>query len=168
MRRIASLCCILLVFCAACRDQSNEGFVKVSGNLFIFNYRLATATYVVTLNKLAPIPKDAMAVAHFEDPAGGAEIVVEQKIWPMLDTIALESRPLRCVEADKPYSYRIDILDKGGKVLQILSGSMKSTLDQKILPDRPLVVGPGYAKNPELSGKPSGKLHRSDFQDCIK
>ena len=43
----------------------------ISGKLFEFNYRLASATYVVTLNPLQPMDGTQTAVGTFENPAGG-------------------------------------------------------------------------------------------------
>ena len=68
----------------ACRDTGKgEGkLFEISGKLFVFNYRLARATYVVTLRPLQPMGDGQVAVASFQDPAGGAPFVVEQKVWP--------------------------------------------------------------------------------------
>ena len=69
----------------ACRDEGGKGeYFAISGKLFEFNYRLAKATYIVTLNPLQPMDGSQVAVATFEDPAGGEPLVIRQKIWPKL------------------------------------------------------------------------------------
>ena len=148
----------LLLFSTGCRDTGGEDYVALSGRVFIFNYRIATATYVVTFTKARIIPDGATLVAEFENPAGGDAIRIEQKVWPKLDKIALESPPLTCVAKGKAYKISVTLLGVDKRVLQRINTTLTSTLDQSVLPERPLVVGPGYTPNPELSGHPDGKL----------
>ena len=54
-----------------------------------------------------------------------------------------------------PYQVTIRLLDKDGKELQRIERPYKSNLDQAILPEKPLVVGPGYTPNPDLQKKDS-------------
>ena len=97
--------------------------------------------------------------------ADGQAIVVRQKIWPKLDKVTIESPPLHCVTKGKPYAVSIAIEDAGGATLQTLKTTITSSEDQDRLPDAPLVVGPAYTPNPELSGHPDGKLPGSS-QNC--
>ena len=158
-RRPVALFGIALLALAACRDAGGEGEdFAISGKLFVFNYRVATATYLVTLKPLGPVRDGDVAVATFEDPAGGAPIVVRSKIWPKLEKTAIESPPLRCVRKGRPYAVTIRIEDAAGTVRQTIETTMTSSEDQDLLPDRPLVVGPVYTPNPELAGRPDGKL----------
>ena len=151
----------------ACRDQVGEGqYFAISGKLFEFNYRLAKATYIVTLNPLQPVEEGQVAIASFENPAGGEPIVIEQKIWPKLAHVTLESPPLTCVVKDKPYAVSIKIQAADGTVKQTLDTTITSSLDQSILPDRPLVVGPVYELNEELAGHPDGRLPDQPKPDC--
>jgi hypothetical protein len=151
----------------ACRDEGGAGeYFAISGKLFEFNYRLAKATYIVTLNPLQPMDGSQTAVGTFEDPAGGAPIVVRQKIWPKLSHVTLESPPLTCVVKDKPYAVKIAIEGGDGSVVQTLDTTITSSLDQSILPDRPLVVGPVYELNKELEGHPDGRLPNEPKPVC--
>lgn len=144
---------------SACRDSGGEGdYFEISGKLFSFNYRVATAVYIVTLRPLQPMQEGQVAVATFENPAGGDPIVVEQKVWIKLDKVTIESPPLECVVKDRPYAVSIVIRDGGGAALQTFKTTITSDLDQNILPDRPLVVGPVYELNPELAAHPDGHL----------
>lgn len=142
---------LFLVFLtvAACREETVGPF-ELSGRVFIFNPRLATATYVVTLRPVAGTGEAVRAIAEFEDPAGGAAIVVEQKIWPKAEKLALESPPVFCIAKDRAYRVAIRIENATGDVLQRIDTSLLSTLDQSVLPDKPLVVGPAYQPNPDL------------------
>lgn len=158
-RPFAALALFMLLGASACRETGGEGeYFEISGKLFVFNYRVATATYLVTLNPLQPMREGQTAVATFQDPAGGEPIVVRQKIWPKLQKTTLESPPLRCVVKDKPYSVSIAIEEADGQVVQTIDTTVTSNLDQTVLPDRPLVLGPAYEPNPDLAGRPDGKL----------
>ncbi len=144
---------------AACRESGGEGeYFSLSGKLFEFNYRLGIATYVITLNPLKPIPEGLVAVVSFENPAGGAPIEVDQKLWPKLPHQTLTSPPLSCVVKDRPYAVAIRIEDQTGALVQSFDTTITSNLDQTILPDRPLVIGPVYELNPDMAGHPDGKL----------
>ena len=80
--------------------------------------------------------------------------------------MTLESPPLTCVVKDKPYAVSISIEDADGSVVQKLDTTMISSLDQSILPDRPLVVGPVYELNQDLAGHPDGRLPEQPKSDC--
>lgn len=157
---------LALVGVAGCRDSGGSDFFEVAGKLFVFNYRVATATYLVNLAPLRPIGEGQTAVAVFEDPAGGDDIVVRQRIWPNMAKTTIESPPLRCVVKGRPYKVSIRIEDSDGSVLQTIVTSMQSSEDQTILPDRPLVLGPAYTPNPEMAGHPDGKLPDLEAAPC--
>lgn len=158
----------MLLALAGCRDQSSGFYVQLTGRIFVFNYRVATATYVVTYEKLQPVPDGAMMLTEFDDPAGGKMIEVTQKIWPKIDKIAVASPPVFCIVKDKPYTFKSTLFDPHGAQLQEISGTVISSLDQTVLPDRPLVVGPGYTPNPDLKGNPGGKLPGGEVIKCKK
>jgi hypothetical protein len=152
---------------AGCRESGGEGrHFEVDGKLFVFNYRVATATYLVNLKPLRPVGQGETAVATFENPAGGEAIVVRKPIWPNTDKTTIESPPLRCVVKDRPYKVSIAIEGPDGALLQTIDTTMTSSEDQSLLPDRPLVVGPLYTPNPELAGRPGGKLDVTNEAGC--
>ena len=152
----------------ACRDSGEGELFAISDKLFEFNYRLGIATYVITLNPLRPMGEGQVAVVSFQNPAGGDPIIVNQKIWPKLPHITLTSPPLTCVVKDKPYAVSIRIEDASGTLLQSFETTLTSSLDQSILPDRPLVVGPVYELNKDMVGHVDGKLPGEPKPDCSK
>lgn len=173
MRRFSRVRVLLMMLAAlgvaSCRDSGGEGeYFGLGGKLFVFNYRVATATYLVNLVPLRPVEDGQTAVARFENPAGGEDIVVRQKIWPNLPKTTIESPPLQCVVKDRPYKVSITIEGADGAVRQTIETTMASSQDQSVLPDRPLVVGPLYTPNPELAGHPGGKLADADAVPCPK
>jgi hypothetical protein len=152
---------------SACRESGGEGeYFAIGGKIFVFNYRVATATYLVNLVPLQPVEEGQTAVANFEDPAGGEAIVVRKKIWPNMAKTTIESPPLRCVVKDRPYKVSIAIEGPDGAVRQTIETTMASSEDQSLLPDKPLVVGPLYTPNPELKGNPGGDLPDSEMPPC--
>ena len=165
----ASLPLIILAGLAlsACRDSGGEGeYFRLDGKIFVFNYRVATATYLVNIVPLQSVREGDTAVVSFEDPAGGEPLVVRQKIWPKLVKTTIESPPLRCVVKDRPYTVTIRIEGADGGVRQTIETTMASSEDQTLLPDAPLVVGPLYTPNPDLAGRPDGKLPPGSMPPC--
>jgi hypothetical protein len=165
MKRAAFLL-LTLLSAAGCREIPSGAYVELTGKIFVFNYRVATATYVVTLGKLRPIPEGAMVETRFDDPRGGAALTVTEKIWPKLEKIAIESPPVFCIVKGRPYSFSIVIRDAAGTELQKLSGAVTSSIDQSVLPDVPLVVGNAYEPNPDLAGHPDGKNPEKTAVKC--
>ena len=168
MKRAAALVLMALLAVSGCREIPADAYVEMTGRIFVFNYRLATATYVVTLGKLRPLPEGAVVETRFDDPRGGDAILVTQKVWPKLEKIAIESPPVFCIVKDRPYAFSIVLFSADGAELQRLQGSVVSSLDQTVLPDRPLVVGPAYEPNPEVQGRADGKLPEQEHAKCNK
>lgn len=159
LRATFALSALVSLALAGCRESGGEGeHFELSGRLFVFNYRVATVQYLVTLKPLKPVGEGEVAITTFENPAGGAAIVVRQKIWPLNDKVTINSPPLECVVKDRPYKVSIRIENAKGELMQALETTMVSSQDQSVLPDKPLVVGPFYDPNPELEGHPDGHL----------
>nr|WP_141650006.1 hypothetical protein [Rhizobium sp. PDO1-076] len=149
MLRLASLVCGLALV-AGCQRENEAEPLTLTGRIFVFNYRVAQASYLVTLARNAPLPEGSFAEASFENPAGGAPIVTRTKIFPFWDKISLTSPPVHCVVKDRPYAVSIRILDGQNRLVQQIETSITSTLDQSVLPAKPLVVGPLYTPNPAV------------------
>ncbi len=164
LRTFAGIALVAGLMLSACQRQA-ENLVEVTGHLFVFNYRVASATYLLTLKKTGPIPDGSVIIAEFENPQGGDPLVLNQKIYPIDDKIALQSENLHCVRKDRPYSVSVRLVDKDGKVLQELKTQFRSDLDQTVLPSKPLVVGALYDKNPEVF-KPDGSVDFSNTDKC--
>lgn len=133
-----------------CQREDEQGPLAVSGRLFIFNYRVADATYVLTLSRNGPLPDESYIETRYEDPRGGAPIVTRTRIFPFWEKISLESPPVHCIVKDRPYAVEMRVTDAKGKLIQALETTVTSSLDQTILPARPLVIGPIYTANPEV------------------
>lgn len=150
MRRYLAILLPLALALAACQRETGGDPLKLTGKMFVFNYRLAYATYLVTLEQTEPLPDGAIVNAEFENPAGGAPLTLERKIFPNLPRVVLESPDVTCVKKARPYKVTIAVVGPDGSTLQSIETEVTSSADQSILPAKPLVVGPGYDKNPEV------------------
>lgn len=160
---VAALALTLLV--SGCqREEATELFAP-SGKVFVFNYRLSYAAYMLTFAKVADVPPGARVVAMFENPEGGPPLSMERALFAAQDKLVIESPPVYCVRKDRPYLVKIAMTGSDGKVLQSYETTVISTLDQSILPAKPMVVGPGYQMNPEVYG-PDGKADYKGRTDC--
>lgn len=140
----------IAVLLSACQRETGPDPLKLTGKMFVFNYRLAYATYLVTLEKTEPLPDGSVVRAEFENPAGGTPLTLERKLFANLPRVVLESPDVTCVKKNRPYRVTVFVLGPDGRQLQSLETQVTSDLDQDILPAKALVVGPAYDKNPEV------------------
>ncbi|MEX0407224.1 hypothetical protein ABGN05_16275 [Aquibium sp. LZ166] len=134
-------------------DPETKPYLKVMGSGFMFNYRVADVYYGFTAVVQRPLPTGSIIEAAFEDPAGGAEHVVRTRVGTDTNRYSLRSPPVRGVEKDRPYTVAIRVLDREERqVLWRDQLSVRSQISDKVVPDRPLTVGPGYAPNPNSGG----------------
>ena len=134
----------------SCQREADEKLAELSGRMFVFNYRVATATYLITLRTTAPLPEGGHAEAQFENPMGGEPLVAREKFFPAMSKIVLTSPNLQCVKKDRPYKVTIRLLGADEQTIQTIETSVTSDVDQTVLPAKPLVVGPLYTPNPEV------------------
>lgn len=149
MRKLL-LAAAALMLLSACQRETGPDPLQLTGKIFIFNYRLAYATYMITLTKKEPVPDGSIVTAEFENPAGGAPLTLERKLFARLDKVVLESPDITCVKKERPYAVTIRVKGPGGDVLQTIKTTVISNLDQDIMPAKALVLGPAYDKNPDV------------------
>ncbi len=150
MRRMQILALLGILALSACQREAADEPLHLTGKIFVFNYRLAYATYMLTLERTKPVPEGSTVAARFENPAGGAALTLEQKVFAQQTKVVLESPDLSCVRKDKPYAVTIDLKGPDGDLLQTIETTVTSNVDQDVLPAKPLVVGAGYEKNPQV------------------
>ncbi|MDH7800420.1 MULTISPECIES: hypothetical protein [unclassified Rhizobium] len=150
---------------SACQRDEPRDVAKISGRMFVFNYRVAIATYLVTLQRIAPIRDGSTLEATFENPRGGPDLTTKDKIFPKDEKIAVQSPPVECVKQDRPYKVTIRIKGPEGDILQTIETTIRSDTDQSLLPAKPLVVGPLYTPNPEVF-KPDGTTDMRPAEGC--
>jgi hypothetical protein len=125
----------------------------VSGGGILFNYRLAEATAGIVAEVARPLPEGGTVEASFENPAGGPPFVEVKPVTPDRRRFSFTTPPLTGIKADTDYQVVVRVLDAGGVELQRVETKVHSDLDQSILPEVPLTIGPGYAKNPAASAE---------------
>ena len=164
MRRVygMALCLLLAVGCQ--REEQRE-IAKVSGRMFVFNYRVATATYLITLQPTAPIREGSTIEADFENPRGGTALTADERLFPKSEKITLQSPPVECVKQDRPYKVTIRLKAPDGHVIQTIDTTVTSDTDQSLLPAKPLVVGPLYTPNSEVF-RADGTVDMRGVQGC--
>lgn len=140
---------VLLI--AACVGEND--YLKAGGGGFIFNYRNAEATYGIILFPQKDPPAGATIEVRFENPAGGEPILLSRAARGG-GRIDFETPPVQGVEKDKPYLVVAVLKSAEGKELQRIEKTFKSEVDQSVLPDRPLAIGPGYQRNIDESTTP--------------
>jgi hypothetical protein len=149
MRRFVIIIPLLVGALLTNCQREPEDYITIKGKVFIFNIRVASAFYMLTLNRLPTTPDDAVVVAEFEDPAGGPPLVKEQKVFPKMTRIDLQSPDLNCVVTGKAYKIKIMLKSADGEALQTIDTTLNSTLDETMLPEKALVKGAKYDRNPE-------------------
>ncbi|WP_416408510.1 hypothetical protein [Agrobacterium rosae] len=164
MKTIAALAIAALLLCACQREEQRE-IVSVSGRMFVFNYRVATATYLVTLQPTSQIRKGSTIEASFENPRGGDAFVINEPLFPKSPKIVLQSPPVECVKEGRAYKVTIRLKAPDGHVMQTIETSITSDTDQSLLPAKPLVVGPLYTPNPEVF-KADGSVDMGAVAGC--
>ena len=135
-----------LLALSACSDDSP--YVVVSGGGILFNYRIAEASAGIVAEVARPLPEGGRVEASFENPAGGPPIVESKPVTEERRRFSFSTPPLTGIKADTDYKVTVRVLDAEGSALQTVETKVHSDLDQSVLPKVPLVVGPGYTRNP--------------------
>ena len=143
-------CVLSILMLAACDggESDDSPYLEFAGGGFVFNYRLATADYGFVARVLRTLPEGSVVEAEFEDPGGGAAIVLRQESKPGRRSYVFRTPELQGVRAGYDYQVVLRLVDAGGKAIADYRTSFRSSADQAVLPDRPTVVGPGHQPAP--------------------
>ncbi|WP_187971382.1 hypothetical protein [Aquibium microcysteis] len=150
---VALLAVLLAVGWAMREDPATRPYLRILGGGFMFNYRVAEVFYGFTALVDRPLPTGSIIEAAFEDPAGGQRHVVRTRVGTDSNRYALRSPPVRGVEAGRPYHVDIRVLDRTEtQLLWTHDLVLRSRISDRVVPQQPLTVGPGYAPNPSSGG----------------
>ena len=134
-------------------DPGDKPYLKVLGGGFMFNYRIGEVFYGFTAVVQKPLASGSIIEASFEDPAGGGPHVVRTRVDARTTRYSLRSPPVRGVEKDRPYEVAVRVLDREAKTeLFHETLSIRSQISDAVVPEAPLVIGPGYTPNPAAAG----------------
>lgn len=127
----------------ACGESEDD--IAFEGGGFIFNYRIAEAFYGVNVKPMRRLKAGTILEVSFENPAGGEPIIVRQTVGQPKLRYTFRTPALRGIQKDKKYTVVARLLSQTGEdELARITRTLKSDVDQSVLPARPLVVGPGY------------------------
>jgi hypothetical protein len=123
--------------------------VEVQGGGFIFNYRIGEAFYGIVLKPKRALPTGTVIEVAFENPAGGEPFLARETFAGSPKAISMRTPPVQGVRAGRDYVVEIRLRDPGSDaVIAETSTRFRSNVDQDILPDKPVTIGPGYHRNP--------------------
>ena len=144
------LCAGFAALIASCSSEGSNDYLRVGDGGFIFNYRIAEATAGIIAEPKSTLPSGSTIVARFDNPAGDEPLTVLKTVSEGRKRYSF-STPIEGVIANKPYAVTIQLIGTSGDVLQEIRTTIQSDIDQSILPDKPLTIGPGYHRNPDLA-----------------
>lgn len=138
---------------AACEETTGD-YVEITGGGFLFNYRIAEATYGLVATARRTVPPGTRFVAEFENPADpppdGSPLSVEMVSREGQTRFAISSPPVKNVVADQPYAVTLTLFTPEDAVIETHETTYRSKIGSEVLPEVPLTIGPGYTNNPEL------------------
>jgi hypothetical protein len=137
----------LLAALVSCSNEPDH-YLEVVGGGFAFNYRIAEATADIIVAPVRDLPVGAAVEVTFEDPAGGGPFVLRKDAPAEKQRIDFTTPPLQGIIAGKGYAVTVRLLAENGSELERIEKTFRSELDQTVLPEKPLTIGPGYAPNP--------------------
>lgn len=153
--RLAAAACALLVPLFVIgwltrEDPAERPYLKVLGGGFIFNYRVADVYCGFTAAIMRPLPTGSIVEAAFENPAGGPPYIVRERVGGAdMARLSMRSPPLRGVEAGKHYKVALRVLDREEtQIVWSRDLTFESNISDAVVPEQPLTIGPGYARNP--------------------
>jgi hypothetical protein len=136
---------------AACEDSADKPYLVFAGGGFVFNYHLGQAYYGFVAKPGKALPEGATIEARFEVPGSDQPFVMQQPARDGMLRYAFRTPPLKGIIKDHQYQVELRVIEAGSdKILASYSHSYYTDVDQKTLPDKPLVLGPNYAPNPEV------------------
>jgi hypothetical protein len=148
-----SVAVLIVALLAGCSGDEGD-YLVISGGGFVFNYRNADAHYGIVVGAERPLPDGSVIQVSFENPAGGAPVVVTKPAKPDVPRYDFETPGLKGIVKDQPYKVTAVLKDSSGAELQRLEKSYRSDISQEVLPERPLAIGPGYQQNIDRSETP--------------
>lgn len=147
-RKILGLAVAL--FLTACGEDPNAPYLNFAGGGFVFNYRNAEAFYGFVAKPVRTLPEGGSIEAQFEVPGSAEPATVTENVVTGQVQYSFKSPNLTGIQPKHEYKAVMRLLDAAGKEVARYEQNFHTDVDQSTMPDQPLVVGPGYEKNPDL------------------
>jgi hypothetical protein len=133
------------------KDPEERPAIGIAGGGVVFNYREGDVFYGFTAHVLKPLPAGSVLLSTFEDPGGGPPLTVETRLHARSTRYKVQSPSVRGVRAGRPYHVGIRLYDRTrSRLLWSGEKTYSSQIDDTIVPEKPLTIGPGYFPNPDL------------------
>ena len=143
--------CLALLGVLALPGCSNGGnYLDISGGGFVFNYRLSEAYAGFVAAPRRTLPDHSRIEATLENPAGGPPIVMTKDVTPDRSLYTFTTDALKGIKANTDYDLTVRLVSADGKEIEKIDKKFRSDMDQSVLADKPLTIGPGYTRNPAL------------------
>ena len=145
---------------AGCNEKDDRPYLSFAGGGFIFNYRIGQAFYGFVAKPRRGIPDGAVIEARFEVPGSDQPFIERQPAKTGMLQYTFRTPALKGIVKDHKYKVELRVIEPGtAKVLASYDKSFYTDVDQRTMPDKALVLGPGYTPNPEvdISKLPSDK-----------
>jgi len=148
MRHFSWLLVVVLAL-MGCKEDTNAPYLEFAGGGFIFNYRNAEAFYGFVARPLRSLPDGSVIEAQFDIPNSSTPYVVTENVKPGMLQFSFRTPDLKGVEKGHPYKAVMRLLaSPSGPELARYERSFHTDVEQASLPQKPLVIGPGYQTNP--------------------
>lgn len=148
MRHLTWLFVVLLAL-MGCKEDPNAPYLEFAGGGFIFNYRNAEAFYGFVARPVRSLPEGSVIEAQFEVPNSSMPYIVTQNVRPNVLQFTFRTEDLRGIEKGHAYKAVMRLLaSPTGPEIARYERTFHTDVEQASLPDKPLVVGPGYQPNP--------------------
>jgi len=142
------LLAIVSLVVSGCGEETGD-YVEITGGGFQYNYRLSEATYTLVASKRRSVPAGTVFIAEFENPEGGPRLVARLESIERQQRFPLTSPPVKGIRGGQTYAATLRLETPEGKPIESHETTYTAKLDSAILGDKPLTIGPGYARNPE-------------------
>lgn len=130
---------------AADSSSANKPYLTVKGEGFVFNYRNADAFMLFHVVPQKPIPTDSLLEVYFEDPAGGDDILVSERVGSHIKNFGIRSPNLTEIKADQPYQVRLKLYQHGSnRFMWDHAFTIQSDISRKSMPEKSERMGPSY------------------------
>lgn len=146
-------------------DPDSKPYLAFLGGGFMFNYRVADTFYGFTAKVIRPVPVGTVLEAQFEDPAGGQPIIVRERMGTEKQQYALRTPGVLGVKKDRPYKVIVRLLERDtDRVIWQTEKHYSSVIDQTVMPEGPLTIGPGYHRPPPPGAVPASATQPATAQ----
>lgn len=149
MRAAKLLAVALPLLLAGCgEDDPAKPYLEIAGGGFIVNYRVADSYYGFVAKPVRALPEGAVIEVTFELPGKGKFETIREPARAGQLQYLFRTQSLTGIERGHRYKMAMRLIDASGKELGAYGKEFPADFDVSLIPEKPLVDGPGYTPNP--------------------